>query len=193
MNRGIRRALIAAMVGTLALAFAGIAGGKIKTKTFSSGTISEAIPDDGSFTPASHEFFLNQKRFKRSKVQDVNVGVWIDHVYDEDVDISVTGPTGRTVDLSSDNGGSEDDYGSGTPGCGGTLTVFNDEAETLITDGAAPYAGQFQPEQRLSDLDRTKVKGTWSVEVVDDFSLFGGTLKCAELEVKYRKKKKHNH
>jgi hypothetical protein len=191
MNRVIRRGLIAATIGVLALAFAGIAGGKIKTKTFSSGTIDIAIPDDESGTPAVHTFGLNQKRFKRSKVKDVNVGVWIDHVWDEDVDISVTGPTGQSVELSTDNGASDDDYGSGTPGCGGTLTVFNDEAETLITEGAAPFAGQFRPEQRLSTFDRTKVKGGWSVQVIDDVGFFSGTLKCAELEIKYRKKKKH--
>jgi Proprotein convertase P-domain len=189
MGKAFRRGLVVALAGVLVVAFAGIAGGKIKTKTFSSGTINVPIPD-GSGDPASHTFGLNKKRFKRSKVKDVNVGVWIDHVYDEDVDISVTGPTGQTVDLSSDNGGAGDDYGSGTPGCGGTLTVFNDEAETEITEGAAPFAGQFKPEELLSTFDRAKVKGSWTVNVVDDLGLFSGSLRCAELEIKYKKKKK---
>jgi subtilisin-like proprotein convertase family protein len=191
MTQGNRRTwlLLGALVGVFALAFAGLAGAKQKTKTFSSGTITQDIPDLGE---TNYDFSLQGKKYKRSKVKDVDVGVWIDHTWDPDLDISFTGPTGRTVDLSSDNGeDNDDDYGSGTPGCGGTLTRFNDEAETLISDGVAPFAGQFKPEQRLSNLDGTRVKGTWTLTVADDEFILAGDLKCAELKVKYKKKKKN--
>jgi subtilisin-like proprotein convertase family protein len=188
MKQGIRRGLIAAMVGALVLAFAGMAGGAIKTKTFSSGEIDRVIPEIGTIT---HDFALTQKRFKRTKVKDVNLAVRIGHEYLADLDLSLTGPTGRTVDLSSDNGpAGPGSYGDGSESCGGTFTVFNDEAETLVSDGTSPFAGQFRPESRLSTLDGTKAKGAWRLTVTDDESPDGGVLHCAELEVKYKKKKK---
>jgi subtilisin-like proprotein convertase family protein len=192
MKQGSRRAwlLVGALVGVLMLAFAGIAGGVIKTKTFSSGTIAKNF----GFSPTSvtQEFTINKKR---SKVKDVNVGVRITHTYNQDIDLSLTAPNGASVDLSSDNGApGDDDYGSGSDSCSGTLTVFNDEAETSIEDGTSPFAGQFVPEEPLSKVDGSKLKGTWRLTVVDDVPDFDdGTLHCAELEIKYRKKKKHHH
>jgi subtilisin-like proprotein convertase family protein len=205
MKRGISRGLIAVMVGALVLAFAGIAGGKIKTKTFSSGTINEEFGDGET---ATHDFNLNQKKFKKSKkfkpakVKDVNVAVRISSSCPDALDLELTGPTGRTVAFSTNNGDGGcnippdppiDAYGSGSQSCDGTLTVFNDEAETGIADGAGPFNGQFVPEEPLSELDDTKVKGTWRVSVRDDDG-FGdtSTLHCAELEIKYSKKKKRN-
>jgi subtilisin-like proprotein convertase family protein len=190
MKQGNRRAwlLIGATVGVLALAFAGLAGAKIKTKTFSSGDIDRAIPDPGK---TSHVFDLKKKRFKRSKVKDVNVAVRISHEEVEDVLISVTAPNGREVDLSSMNGTPFDnDYGTGDQSCSGELTVFNDEAETPVEDAEAPFAGQFVPEDPLSELDRSRVKGLWRVSVEDYDAFFDGVLNCAELEVKYKKKKR---
>jgi subtilisin-like proprotein convertase family protein len=179
------------MVGALVLAFAGIAGGKIKTKTFSSGSINEEFGGAlGTPVTITRDITINKKR---SKVKDVDVGVRISHTYAEDVDMSLTGPTGRTVLLSSNNGDDENDYGSGSDSCGGTKTVFNDEAETLITEGLAPFNGQFVPEERLSELDGTKLKGTWRLTITDDYSLEDdGTLHCLDLEIKHKKKKKRH-
>jgi subtilisin-like proprotein convertase family protein len=193
MKQGKMLLLIGALVGTLVLAFAGLAGGKIKTKTFSSGSINEAFGSLGQPT-ITEEIDLNKKRFKRSKVKDVDVGVRISHSYNLDVDLSLTAPNGRSVDLSSDNGGSgEDDYGSGSTSCSGTKTVFNDEAETSIEDGSSPFNGQFLPEERLSTLDGSKVKGPWRLTVTDDFTIdTDGVLHCFDLKVKYKKKEKKN-
>jgi hypothetical protein len=192
MKRGVSRALVAAMVGALVLAFAGIAGGAIKTKTFSSGTLNE-------------EFNLNKKKFKRSKVKDVDVAVRIRSTCSESLDLVLSGPRGRSVALSTDNhtgdfaGGDcsvgpqnfVDAYGSGAESCNGTLTEFNDEAETPVTEGAQPWNGQFLPEETLREFDGGKVKGTWTVSATDDDEFNdASTLYCAELQVKYRKKKR---
>ena len=192
MTQGNRRTwlLLGALVGVFALAFAGLAGAKLKTKTFSSGTISEEFGSDPS--TVVQDIGINKKKFKRAKVKDVDVGVRIDHTYDGDVDISLTSPSGRTVTLSSGNGEAGDDYGSGDSSCSGTKTVFNDEAETLISDGVAPFARQFKPEGRLSTLDGAKVKGIWRLTVDDTFGIVDdGVLRCVDLKVKYKKKKKH--
>jgi extracellular elastinolytic metalloproteinase len=191
MKRGFRRTLVAAMAGTLALAFAGIAGGAIKTKTFSSGDIDRVIPDPGT---TSHTFDIHKKR---SKVKDVNVNVRITHVDAEDLLISLN-HAGRTIDLSSKNGDftegpEEEAYGTGAQSCDGTFTEFNDEAETPVEDSTDPFAGQFVPEQSLSAFDGAKLKGAWTLSVEDYDGLFTGELNCAELEIKYKKKKKHHH
>jgi subtilisin-like proprotein convertase family protein len=189
MKQGIRRGLIAAMVGALVLAFAGIAGGALKTKTFSSGTIAK----DFGASPASVSQDITIGK-KRAKVKDVNAAVRITHTYDEDVTLTLFAPNGSSVDLSSNNGGSGDDYGSGSESCSGTKTVFNDEAETAIEDGTPPYAGQFKPEDPLSELDGAKLKGTWRLVATDTFDfLDDGTLQCFDLEIKYKYKKKHHH
>jgi subtilisin-like proprotein convertase family protein len=173
------------MIGALVLAFAGIAGGKVKTKTLSSGDIDRAIPDPGTVT---HTFDI---RKKRAKVKDVNVSVRITHEDVEDLLLSVRAPNGRVVDLSSMNGAQfNNDYGSGSQSCGGTFSVFNDEAETSVEDADAPFEGQFIPEEPLSELDGSKLKGGWRVSVEDYDGAFSGELNCAELEVKYKKKKK---
>jgi subtilisin-like proprotein convertase family protein len=189
MKRGIRRGLIAAMVGSLVLGFAGIAGGALKTKTFSSGTIAK----DFGFSPTSVSQDITIGK-KRSKVKDVNAAVRLTHTYDDDVALTLLAPNGSSVDLSSNNGGGGDDYGSGSEGCTGTKTVFNDEAETAIEEGTPPYAGQFKPEESLSELDGSKLKGTWRLVAADTFDLVDdGTLQCFELEIKYKKKKRHHH
>jgi subtilisin-like proprotein convertase family protein len=190
MRRGIGIGLIIALTGVLVIALAGIAGGKAKTKTFSSGSINEAF---GSTTATiTEDIDLNKKRFKRSKVKDVDVGVRISHTYNNDIDLFLTAPNGRSVGLSSDNGAdNDDDYGSGSDSCDGTKTVFNDEAETPIDEALSPFNGQFLPEERLSTLDGSKVKGTWRLTVADDFAVLDdGVLHCFDLKVKYKKKKR---
>ncbi len=92
-------------------------------------------------------------------VQDVNVVLTIAHSYDADLDISLVGPNGMRVDLSSDNGGSGDNF---------TGTTFDDEAANPITSGAAPFSGSFRPEQALSILDGIPANGIWRLEVADD-------------------------
>jgi hypothetical protein len=203
MKRGLSRGLVVALAGILVVALAGIAGAKIKTKTFSSGTINQEFDD---FETATHEFDLNKKKFKRSKVRDVDVAVRIRSTCSSALDLVLSGPRGRSVILSTDNHDEDfaggdcnfmgpqnfvDAYGSGAEGCSGTLTEFNDEAETPVEEGAQPWNGQFLPEEPLREFDGGKVKGAWTVSVRDDDEFNdASTLYCAELEVKYKKKKK---
>jgi subtilisin-like proprotein convertase family protein len=193
MKQGNRRAwlLIGAIVGVLALAFAGLAGAKQKTKTFSSGEIDRLIPDVGDGTSLPHHFNI---KTKRSKVKDVNVSVRATHSYDGDLRLRLTGPRGQTALLHDINGSESDqNFGSGATNCNGTFTVFNDEAETPISEGTGPYNGQFKPEEPLGVFDNTKLKGKWTFEVEDVLSNDEGILHCVELEIKYKKKKKKRH
>jgi subtilisin-like proprotein convertase family protein len=100
-------------------------------------------------------------------VTDVNVTLSITHTWDADLDIYLISPNGTRVELSTDNGGSDDNY---------TGTIFDDEAATSITAGSAPFTGSFKPEGSLSDIDGQDPNGTWKLEVSDDESFDSGTL-----------------
>jgi subtilisin-like proprotein convertase family protein len=151
-------------------------GGSPVTMTYSSGAIANPIPDVGMTMQTITVPDMGT-------VTDVDVRVRINHGWDEDVDISLMGPNGVTIDLSSDNGGSADNYGSGATDCTGTPTVFDDEAGTPITSGTAPFAASFSPEQALTAFDGIDAAGDWKLIVADDEALLTGTLFCYELVI----------
>jgi subtilisin-like proprotein convertase family protein len=100
-------------------------------------------------------------------VVDVRVGVDITHCYAGDVEIFLRGPNGIEIDLSSDNGGSGDDYDG---------TTFDDAAPASIRTGAAPFSGPFIPEQPLATFDGLSAAGSWILRVFDDEINDTGTL-----------------
>ena len=100
-------------------------------------------------------------------VSDVNVTLNLTHTFDGDLDIFLIGPNGTRVELTTDNGGTGDNF---------TGTVFDDQAAVSITTGAAPFAGSFKPEGLLSSLNGIPAAGTWTLEITDDANLDSGTL-----------------
>jgi len=65
----------------------------------------------------------------------VDIEVIIDsltHTWDSDIDMYLIGPNGVPLELSTDNGGSSDNY---------IGTIFDDQAELSITQGSAPFTG----------------------------------------------------
>ena len=107
-------------------------------------------------------------------VSDVNVTINITHTFDADLDIFLIGPNGTRVELTTDNGGSGDNF---------TNTVFDDQAVTSITAGAAPFTGSFKPEGLLSTLNGISAAGTWKLEITDDANLDSGTLNSWSLTI----------
>src|SRR2546423_10576371 len=97
------------------------------------------------------------------------VSLHLSHTSDDNLDISLVGPDNTVVDLSSDNGGTSDDYG--TSCADADRTTFSDAAGVGITSGTAPFPGNFRPEQPLS-VYRGKfgsdVNGTWRLRIADD-------------------------
>lgn len=100
-------------------------------------------------------------------VADLNVKVNLTHTYDSDLRIRLTSPTGVVVTLFQYHGGSGDNL---------TNTVFDDEAATAISAGAAPFSGSFRPYAALSGFDNRNIRGTWTLSVYDRYSLDTGTL-----------------
>lgn len=81
------------------------------------------------------------------------------HTFAGDIDLFLVAPNGAEVELTTDNGGSGDNY---------TQTVFVDAAATAITAGTAPFTGSFRPEQPLSGLAGATFAGTWQARLADD-------------------------
>ncbi len=100
-------------------------------------------------------------------IADVNVKIDIDHAYLDDINVTLESPSGTMTCLTSENGGSGDDYDN---------TVFDDEASTPISDGSPPYAGTFKPEYALWVFDGEDAQGEWRLFVYDNYLFTNGTL-----------------
>ena len=108
----------------------------------------------------------------------VMVSVRMTHTWDGDMDVFLVGSDGTTtINLSDDNGGSGDNYGTDCP-AGENDTTFDDNAATSITGGAAPFVGHFIPEQPLSTMNAQVANGTWTLHIVDDYAGDLGTIQC---------------
>ncbi len=174
-------------VGVSALAIAAV-----------SATAAWALPDFGVGTSGADRLTIPDEpsgggvvsridvpRSETGRIVDLDVRVRIKHTSVEDLNIYLISPTGKFVELSTDNGGNGDDYG-GSLGCGGAFTVFDDEAGTRIRDGAAPFAGAFKPQSRLASLDGDLARGTWRLQVFDDEVGQTGILGCWEFRARLR-------
>jgi subtilisin-like proprotein convertase family protein len=129
------------------------------TKTFSSGTLNANIPDNNT-TGVSNS--INLSGYLPTLLSSgtlVSVTVNITHPYDGDLDISLISPGGTTIDLSSDNGGTGDNY---------VNTIFDPNAGTAITAGGAPFTGSFRPEGNFSSITGQNLNGNWTLKVADD-------------------------
>ncbi len=105
---------------------------------------------------------------------DINVNLNITHTWDADVEVSLMGPDGTIIDLTSGNGGSGDNY---------IGTTFDDSAATSITTGTAPFTGSFRPEQMLSIFNGKPVNGNWTLSVFDNTASDVGTLDNWSLDI----------
>lgn len=117
---------------------------------------------------------LSQSGIIDTTVQ-IDVCVNITHGWVADLDISLIGPDGTTIDLSSDNGGGNNNY---------TNACFSTSATTSITAGNAPFTGSWIPEQPFSNFYTKPIAGPWVLKVVDDDSVpDNGTFDSWSIEI----------
>jgi subtilisin-like proprotein convertase family protein/subtilisin family serine protease len=130
----------------------------------SSADIPKAIPDNNAAGVTSSLAVTPS-----GLIRDVDVTIGqITHTFDGDLLIQLTSPAGTTVTLANRVGGSGDNF---------TNTVFDDEAATSITSGAAPFTGQFRPAaDQLSRFDGQDQVGVWTLKVSDLAGNDTGTL-----------------
>ncbi len=77
-----------------------------------------------------------------------------------DVDIFLEAPSGERLELSTGNGGANDDY---------LNTCFTPIATNSITTGLPPFVGDWLPEGSFTDLNGATVNGLWNLIVSDAF------------------------
>jgi subtilisin-like proprotein convertase family protein len=140
------------------------------------------VPSCTTFTSTNVPLAINDRANTNSTVAvtggtitDVNVTIGrINHTYDADVDMYIKHPDGTERMLSTDNGGAGDNYVS---------TVFDDEATTAVTSGAAAFTGSYRPEATLSIFDGKAAAGTWTLRVYDDARGDTGSLQAWSITI----------
>lgn len=140
-----------------------------------------SIPDAGCFNGNSLEFTLATSNLPTRLGSDVGIqeiGIVIDHTWDDDLDIYLRSPLGTEIELSTDNGSFRDDYGNPNGNCDDSeITIFSNAGQTGITEDAnAPFIGNWLPEGNLSDFNGQNPNGDWILRVCDDATGDLGTL-----------------
>lgn len=121
---------------------------------------------------------------------NVTCTINLTHTWDSDLYIFLTSPTGQIIELSTNNGGSGDNY---------TNTVFSDAGATNITAGATPFTGTFRPEGTLTaaiaptsttatittmaGFNGFNPNGTWVLRIGDHATGDVGTLNSFSLSI----------
>ncbi|MEM8584256.1 MAG: proprotein convertase P-domain-containing protein [Bacteroidota bacterium] len=113
------------------------------------------------------------------------------HTWTGDIGLFLISPAGTVLELSTRNGGSQNDY---------LNTEFRDDAAIFITDGNPPFTGTFRPEGRQQDINNPNnfdplgtftlantfagenADGTWTFLVNDYVSLDVGEILNWEIE-----------
>ena len=117
-----------------------------------------SIPDGSFGSGTSDSIYIPPG----GSLQDVDVDLDLTHPDDRDLDITLV-HDGKSVGLSSDNPAGNAPNRQNYRG-----TVFDDEAATAITDGSAPFTGSFRPEESLTAFDGGASGGLWTLKVKDD-------------------------
>ncbi len=143
--------------------------------TFTSTDVPRSIPDQGTIESTVVVSNLIHQ------LERVRVSVHLTHSFDSDLILSLIGPDGTTVELTSNNGASGDNYGTNCTG----VTVFDDSAPVSITAGVAPFRGAYRPEQPLAAFTGklpAQANGVWTLRVRDAATEDVGILRCWSVE-----------
>jgi subtilisin-like proprotein convertase family protein len=135
-----------------------------------SSTVARSIPNPGTLrVPITVD--------RAGIVGNLAVKVYIRHTDTGDLTLTLVSPAGTRRTLAARRGFDSDFW----------ATRFADDAATPIGTSTPalrnPYTGDYRPEQPLSAFDGEPLTGTWTLELVDAFSLESGTLQRVDLEL----------
>lgn len=129
--------------------------------------------------------------FEDDGVEDsggVSAGVRIRHARTQQLEVSLKGPNGSTVELTRGDthgenlgtGRCEDDHSGSAE-----YTSFSDSSSTDIADGTAPYTATFVPREPLSVFTSPIPAGKWKLIVKDTQGGAEGKLLCGTVRIPY--------
>jgi subtilisin-like proprotein convertase family protein len=147
----------------------GPAGSISGPQPFSAGSVDQAIPEaTGLAVPGVLSSTLTVPDYNGTfTVGDVTLGLNITAQNDSNLSAVLIAPNGTQVALFSNVGGSGSSF---------TSTVFDDTAETSITNGSAPFTGSFQPSAKLASLVGLNASGTWTLKIFNNSQTMSGIL-----------------
>lgn len=111
-------------------------------------------------------------------IDDIDLGMFITHTFNADLDITLTSPAGTVVTITTDNGGSNDNVFNGTG--------WDDSAGTPVTDAVFTNgvpAFVLVPEEAMAAFQGENPNGTWTLTITDDLAEDTGTLVSWSLEM----------
>ncbi len=142
----------------------------------STGAISDlASSSDGELLIAADRESNQLRTFRTEsspRVTDVDVTIDIDHDRVDELTVFLVSPSGRTVRLFRDVGGTGREFQN---------TTLDDEATRLISFGSAPFVGSYRPQQPLSFFDGEQPDGTWTLRIIDEVGLSFPTINSGRL------------
>lgn len=94
--------------------------------------------------------------------QIVSVCINVQTDWCSDLRIFLRAPNGALLELTTNNGGSGDNY---------TNTCFSPTATTFIQSGTAPFTGMYRPEGMWSALNGAPINGNWTLVASDGFGI----------------------
>jgi subtilisin-like proprotein convertase family protein len=136
------------------------------------------IPDEGTVDSTVNVAGVS------GPIQKVTVSLYMWGGRDSDHGIVLVAPDGTEVELSTNNGGAGETYGTGTADA--SRTIFDDSAATSITAASAPFVGTFKPEGSLAALIGkfgSSANGTWKLRLTDSVNGWEGALYCWSLMI----------
>jgi subtilisin-like proprotein convertase family protein len=108
-------------------------------------------------------------------IEDLDVAITVSHSSAFDLEIFIQSPDGTNLLLNvCDEFFQGQNYAD---------TIFDDEADTRIEDGSAPFTGRFRPKDdaKLSIFDGTDVFGQWRLRIYDLYYADTGRLENFQL------------
>ena len=146
------------------------ATGYISCNSYTTQNLPRVISDSVNDNPETTQFTFNV--VDAIPIADLDVKVNIAHPFVSDLTLVLVSPNNEQFILSDQIGGASNDYQN---------TVFDNEAETRINQGNAPFTGSFKPVNDFSSLYGTVASGTWKILITDNYSQDQGTLESVEL------------
>jgi subtilisin-like proprotein convertase family protein len=137
---------------------------------YNSGDVPKAIPDNSPAGVVSTIPIANPIRLAKVSVRINDIR----HEWIADLTLSLISPSGTSVNLAVNRGGSGNDFRD---------TVFDDSASLPISSGLAPLRGAYKPDSPLSVLKDEPANGNWQLKIIDSTEFDTGTLISWSLDI----------